>query len=807
LSTEQYNIDNNNNNADLIDAAVQTNIDNIATNASNISSNDADIATNAADITTNASDLATETTNRIGGDNALQTQIDTLVVGGVAEPMVAVYKTSDITNTNDYIVSYGTLALFDGLRLNVEVVNSNTGNSTIKLNTELAKPARWRSGGVDYELTQGMFDGISEFQYDASAEVFLLLSRDGVKISSEITSIASISQVGGDVYKDMVVNGQNVIKVDGDGVVNSVKNPNLTNLDNITSAVGGTLAIVGDDLEITATGTSISIWFDLSMQPLEARKAFSKLTFETDTVGGTFSIDLDGSTGGTAQNADTLVPTTANITNDLYGITTEPNDFTGELLLKLVILNATIGEKILVKGKAGVFGIDLTSQNKDIMTVDEVKDKYASNGYLTFGINNVNGNLSVNQSRNLSPKVDGWENGSIDGGGNNTPSATSIRTKEPIKIPEGVTDVTFSVAAGYDAFIVVEYDESGNYVTRSFSSTEINTVSLNANTRSVRLNASEIQIDGFALIKPQLEIGVVADPKYVDPNKTTISLPENLKSLPNGTVDTYNVNTGEVVRNVAPIDGDGYALKSGDFDTFNTSSFTSFDYIQTSILFVDYKHSTTTDDSALLEGYTQTASSIYGDNTSFVNHFFISSDGKLRILLEKNKYANLAEAQSDLAGTKLTYQLATPVQEQHESQQFLLVKGGTIEQDSAVVGELTYDVNLNQPAQVNSNSEAIVAVGQELDIETKQIKTAKTDTGIADALVLSTERSLIDNEVFTVIPKVSNTGACTLSVNGEDARAFEKIDGAGADAALVATDIVLNKPVQVLNRTDKYILI
>lgn len=717
LSSEQYNIDNNNDNADLIDAAIQANIDDIATNTSNISSNDTDIATNASDIATNAADIATETTNRIGGDNALQSQIDTLVVTGVAEPMVAVYKTKDITNTNDYIISYGTLALFDEMRINVEVLNTNTGNVTVKLNTEVAKPVRWRTNGVDTELTQGMMDGINELQYDASAEVFLLLTRDGVKQSNPITAQEPITQVGGDTYKDLVVDGFNEIVVDGDSVVQEVVLG-----DAVTSVIsdgGFTLIDVNTDgtNELTNPYDATNQTFNITT----GDKIFALYEIKNTSVGDIRDYIQLRYSDGTFDEIGTDVVGQSLV----YGIITA----TKTLLANIKFREGNIGQ---IDRKHQML-INLTALNKQSYTQDEAFKAYASNGYLPNGINNVNGDISVVGKNKLSTE-DLLDNANVE---------IVILNKSDFKLTDA------QAVSNEDRKIFdIKFLDNVQYV---FSYSDIKTGSNNARMRVTYTDGTQDDMPVPTTVETErtftsdagktidfisygLSVGtgttsianlmariLGTDDTFEQQNKTTISLPQNLKSLPNGVVDTYNVNTGEVVRNVAPIDGDGYALLSGDI-TELTTGFVNVDVVRITKPSDWSEYGTDIID--LNESITTEFSSGFAvnppDQTINIGTIYSRNTTSFGYVVEKGTYADLASAQADLTGTKLIYQLETPNQEQHESQQFLLTKGGTIEQTSAVVGEIEYTVNLNQPAQVNSNSEAINRVEIESDNKAQQ---------------------------------------------------------------------------------------
>lgn len=77
--------------------------------------------------------------DRISGDDALDTKIEALSVTGSSDPLIAVYKSEDLTNVNNYVVDIPGLPIFEGQTIKLRLKYSNTEDSpTITYNSGLA---------------------------------------------------------------------------------------------------------------------------------------------------------------------------------------------------------------------------------------------------------------------------------------------------------------------------------------------------------------------------------------------------------------------------------------------------------------------------------------------------------------------------------------------------------------------------------------------------------------------------------------------------------------------------------------------
>lgn len=104
-------------------------------------------------------------------------------------------------------------------------------------------------------------------------------------------------------------------------------------------------------------------------------------------------------------------------------------------------------------------------------------------------------------------------------------------------------------------------------------------------------------------------------------------------------------------------------------------------------------------------------------------------------------------------------------------------------------------------AYVNGVPEQVDTVETNLNI----LRTAKATTGSNVALAVDTDGTFDmtrNGNTLTVIPNVANTGAMTIAVDGQTARAIQKANDAGTLVALEAGDIKQNVPVQLVLQTS-----
>lgn len=106
--------------------------------------------------------------------NTLKQQVDTLVVTGTTNTTIGVYSLN-VTGVNTYVGTVAGLTLFGGQKLNITFVNSNTGASTLNINSLGAKPIKITGVGGKRDPMEGeLIAGATyQVQYDGTDYVII----------------------------------------------------------------------------------------------------------------------------------------------------------------------------------------------------------------------------------------------------------------------------------------------------------------------------------------------------------------------------------------------------------------------------------------------------------------------------------------------------------------------------------------------------------------------------------------------------------------------------------------------------------
>ena len=234
------------------------------------------------------------------------------------------------------------------------------------------------------------------------------------------------------------------------------------------------------------------------------------------------------------------------------------------------------------------------------------------------------------------------------GSAGNTYSSLDYDITDYVKIPQ-VNNITISPIDG-NSVATCFYDANKNYI-----SGVNHGGNMESKTFSVPLNAKYIR---STLLKTKVVITQIEEGSTrtdYEPYKESIvnvNLPEPLRSLPNGVKDEVNVTTGVKTRKKK------YVLHNDDKRSgINNDIITTSTPLQSDIL-------TGVPENSISGTVMVPNIALYGNRDNLkLENFRIS--GGLRFLVSKetyaNLYANLAEAQTALAGTTLIYQLATPI--------------------------------------------------------------------------------------------------------------------------------------------------
>lgn len=340
--------------------------------------------------------------------------------------------------------------------------------------------------------------------------------------------------------------------------------------------------------------------------------------------------------------------------------------------------------------------------------------------------------------------------------GENVDSSVVIRSKNYIPVNGGST-YTISRSISTSGFGTRYYDKDYNYLgmgaTMATGVTQT-TTTLDQNVAYVRLR----DISNDLSAKYQIEKGGTAT-EYEPYKESTVNLNTGgeLRSVPNGVKDEVSISEGKVTLNTKK-----KILEASDIDTLVTSG-TNVDAVNIKkpldyISYDEYNMELNFE----LDGYI-TSNFSYGERDDIANIGKISSNVNeivFSLVIEKGKYADLASAQADLAGTMLTYQLASPVVTNFTPQKLEVFERGTVYVEPlGALEETTYPtVELEVP----------VGQGNQFGIATHDYEGASADW------VLST------NEAKSIFLSVTNAGAAAnIIAPDKGGRAFIVTNNSG----------------------------
>lgn len=257
----------------------------------------------------------------------------------------------------------------------------------------------------------------------------------------------------------------------------------------------------------------------------------------------------------------------------------------------------------------------------------------------------------------------------------------------------------------------------------------------------------------------QLELGSTAT-TYVPYANTDLFLQPNKLGykLPNGVADTEEYRNGKYyfVKRVQEL-----TITSGMISSLNTTTHTTVDWVIVSkqsddILIGSSVTSLTTSNQKKVEGFVSGSS--FTDDISNIGTQINYSVANFALCVAKGTYADLAAARSDLAGTKIWYQLATPI-----TTEILALgnaqglSGGTVYIDDVMADSNIYTskYDIENTAYPIKSLDRIVKINAD-GSQTELVVSSATIAG--DGLSF-THPSLVANDIVWVayVPNVANT--------------------------------------------------
>lgn len=440
--------------------------------------------------------------------------------------------------------------------------------------------------------------------------------------------------------------------VKGNTWTNSLTNGNFANGTTGWSSISASSMTVSNNvMSLTGNGTSASVLAAIytTIPFTTGRKVFTyTMQRVTNSDCTQLALTIANAGGGSGVAVKNIAPT-INTYYEMYGITTLSIDTTDvRLFLRHTYPDAaTANGKIMeVDGNAGVFAIDMTALGIEDKTEAEMLEIVRA-GYWE-------GTKSTDKSRvkvvgkNLfdGTYLQGTTISSNLGVEGDFGTTVGARTTKRIKCEP---NATYTVSGGDRNRWRFE-DKAGNKII--FANNNQATITTPSNAEYMYVYYS---LDG-SHENIQLEEGSTATP-HKPYSKTQATCSEELNSLPNGVRDEWETDTGKITKNV-----EVYIPPTGDIYSLITSP-VNVDYvaIRKPTGFIGYNSTSTIyDDDFFSPGYRPYVGGGY-DNVSQIGVMGSSAGAVFfTVVVAKGTYANLAAAQTALAGTTIYYQLATP---------------------------------------------------------------------------------------------------------------------------------------------------
>jgi hypothetical protein len=273
------------------------------------------------------------------------------------------------------------------------------------------------------------------------------------------------------------------------------------------------------------------------------------------------------------------------------------------------------------------------------------------------------------------------------------------------------------------------YDE--NFVfTRAFNGSVI---TLNSNERYIKFRINETATT--LQDKVQIELGSTAT-TYEPYKSSTLTIDTELRSLPNGVRDRVYEQNGEVWLEKRV---EEYELESGDFaSVIDRATITQLqtlpinDFLSNNMI----PASNPVYDGILIP--------LFEPQVEYVTELPLgqyATRNTSRIVFSLPLGTTFAQAQTDLAGTKILYQLATPqlinlTQEGKVSGELIAFENGTIYNTSDTFhADISFDVASNRSAQITGLLESASYQAKQIDTKANKVQEAITEPTLLNGWV------------------------------------------------------------------------
>jgi hypothetical protein len=435
-------------------------------------------------------------------------------------------------------------------------------------------------------------------------------------------------------------------EAEGLTLVNSVKNGDFSDGTTGWTSLGATLSVSGGNLLITGSNSSYPRALIKIANTIDSSvKIFAYAKLKATNLGQTVSINLYDNTSYKSAVSTSVTGGFIEVYKIFTGITT-----ISETRIGLVNnIDTPTTEVMEVDGNAGVFAINMTALGIEDYTEEQMLD-LVRGGYFE-GVKSVENPKVESVGKNL---FDGQlESGTYSAAsGQKAAYASVVRTVNKFRVKEN-TEYTLDSSV-YNLDLILFYDSVGELISVISTSMRTRTFTTPAGCRKIAFTLLTTET-GTSV---QLEEGTTAT-AYEPYKSSHLTADVTLRRLPNGVKDRVYEDNGQMwlEKNV-----EEYVLQSGDI---SISSNSGYDYQVLNVpltKFIGIKpQENVVDNNVIVEGFPKENSG----GVEFIEYNtepykFQTNTDRLILVVPLGTYASLAEAQADLSGTKILYQLATP---------------------------------------------------------------------------------------------------------------------------------------------------
>lgn len=650
----------------------------------------------------------------IARDTSLQSQIDILETGD-SNALIGVY-TFEITGTDNYIGAYAGLTYFNGLKIYVKIPNSNTGASTININSigiKNIKKVDVLGVKVDLVADDLMQNKYYLFIHDGTD---FILDESYSGSQEPLYSTATINQDAISTTKTDSFKGiSNLAKFGGATVYNKVLNGTFSGgTTNFTTTNTTGFTTVDGMAEFTATATSGRIAQTMSM-----------------TNGRTYSMIA-------LVKADS-----SSVRANISGIGTVYHSGSGafeKIAVNFVWTGATGNQSVEIRDDRTS---GWTKVYVDYIILVDITDTIYS-PYSSTQMKNVIGDGFEGLHSTQKCSVEGrgvniFTENISDGlyiltadGKTTAPLSTRSCCLDYIPIEPSTTYYHQNDFVNPNGYNILYYDGSKNYISVFANSGRMFSFTTPSNAKYIRwqvLNLAGVDYNFSENSNVKIEVGSTPTP-YQPYSGSTLTLTATdptkfaWSRLPNGVENKSEVINGELITTQS-IKGI-YELKSTDIDALVTSP-TNVDVVNIG-KFTDYKYASTPTGSVgatIIGGFAEKS---YADDVSNEwTYAYNFSSTNWSLVVPNGTYANLAAAQVALAGTKIIYELATPfTYSESELPSIGVTVEGSLKSSDDYTEFIAYDYDLlpssieieysrNISQSVDNNTDAIKGLESQVD--------------------------------------------------------------------------------------------